>query len=216
MITGFERSARRRHSAAQPGVSDDGTTLIELTVGMVLMGIFMSMFTSAVVMMNSAENKSESVNNSSMQLNQAFLALDKTVRYATAITTPGTGSTTGDWYVEMRTTNTGNASCTQLWVDTNTHILKKRTWLETGAVPNGITPVFTSVASTITNTNNASPAPFALQAPSDTVPFQQLTINLLSVSKSGSTQTPSQSSFTFQAVNSTIPVANPVCSAARQ
>lgn len=216
MIIRLEWWERRRHSAAQRGASDDGTTLIELVVGMVLMGIFMSMFTGAVVMMNSAENKAESVNNSSMQLNQAFLALDRTVRYATAITTPGTGSSTGDWYVEMRTTNTGSASCTQLWVDTAAHMLKKRTWLETGAIPTAITPVFTSIASTITNTNSASPAPFALQAPSDTIPFQQLTISLLSVSKSGSTQTPSQSAFTFQAVNSTIPVANPVCSAARQ
>ena len=61
---------------------DDGTTLVELMVGMVLMSIFLAMFTGAVVMMNGAMNKAQAVNQSASQLNAAFLNVSTTVQYA--------------------------------------------------------------------------------------------------------------------------------------
>ena len=78
---------------------DQGTSLIELIVGMLIMTMFMAMFTSAVILMNRAENKADAVTQTSTQLNQAFLTLDKTVRYAAAISDPGVGTPSGDWYV---------------------------------------------------------------------------------------------------------------------
>ena len=183
--------------------ADDGTTLIELVVGMVIMSIFLGLFTTAIVSMNSAENHTEAVSLSTSQINQAFLTLDKTVRYATAITTPGTG-TLGDWYVELRTTNTGSEVCTQLRIDTQQ--LQRRTWTVTnqvGSAPTAWLPLTSYVA----NGGAAAGAgqPFVLVPPINDTAFQQLKFNLSTLAGGGSAQTTSLSSFTFTAVNSTVP-----------
>jgi type II secretory pathway pseudopilin PulG len=197
---------------------EDGTSLIELVVGMVIMSIFLAMFTGAVVAMNRAENKTESVSLTTSQLNQAYLTLDKTVRYAAAISPPGTG-TSGDWYVELRTTNTGSEVCTQLRVNPDPNLpgtwqLQRRTWtvpLPTGSSPTDWAPVTSYLASG--GTGSGASAPFALKA---VVAYdtnaQQLTFNLSTVSGSGQTQTTSLSSYTFTATNSTIPPpSGPIC-----
>lgn len=201
------RWSRREHLARGVG-NDDGTSLIELVVGMMLMSIFLAMFTGAVVAMNRAENKTEAVSLTSSQLNQAFLTLDKSVRYASAISQPGTGSS-GDWYVELRTTNAGSELCTQLRIDSQQ--LQRRTW-----APGSSPSVWLPLTSYLTNgaaPANGAPVPFVLKpvAPSDTN-VQQLTFNLVTVSGGGSTQTTSNSSFTFTAADSTIPAPpGPVC-----
>ena len=181
---------------------------MELVVGMLIMTIFMGMFTSAVVMMNQATTKAESVNNTSSQLNQAFLALDKTVRYAAAISTPGKGSPSGDWFVELRSTNSGVEVCTQLRLRAavTTQQLERRTWTVTGTTVSNLSS-WKQLASSITNGGVASGTdqPFALNAQSDAVDFQQLTVQLVSTSGAGSTSTTSSSSVTFTAVNSRIP-----------
>lgn len=210
---------------------DQGTSLIELMVGMVLMAIFGSMFTGAVVMMNSAMNKSQAVSLTSSQLNTAFLALDKAapcdaalpgshatcgLRYASAISPPGTGAT-GDWYVEFRTTNnlnSGSEICTQLRIDSQQ--LQQRTWSVTNTVvstPTGWVPIASGI------TNGGAPSgtsqPFLLVPTliASNVNFQQLTINLASLQAgSGVTQTSGLTTVTFTALNSTLPVpAAPIC-----
>lgn len=200
---------------------EEGTSLIELVVGMMLMTIFMGMFTGVVVMMNSAENKAESVNLTSSQLNQAFLTLDKTVRYAAAISPPAKSTTSGDWYVELRTMNTGSEICTQLHLQQASATfpvvpnLEKRTWsVVAGAAVTGSLTNFVPVAPGITNGGAAtgSDQPFVLKIPPANVNFQQLTINLVSLSGSGATRTPSSSAFTVTAYNSTIPAPTaPIC-----
>ena len=75
---------------------DDGTSLIELTVGMLLMSIFLAMFTGAIVMMNSSMNKAQAVNLSASQLNVAFANLDNMVRYAAFVTTPKVSTSSGE------------------------------------------------------------------------------------------------------------------------
>ncbi len=197
---------------------DNGTTLMELVVGMTIMSIFGGMFTTVVVMMNKSESKAEAVNATSAQIDQAFLALDKTVRYAAAISTPAavtaTGPTLGDWYVELRTTNTGSEVCTQFRVDTGTQQLQKRSWSVTSSGVSNLnppesspgTPTFTQVASRIVSPTIAPLASFVLTT--GTV-FQQLTINL--ESPPGPTKTISRSSFTFSAVNSIVPAPAAIC-----
>jgi hypothetical protein len=200
---------------------DDGTLLVDLMVGIVLMSIFMGMFTGAVVMMNKAMTKSIAVNLSSSQLNVAFQNLDKTVRYAAAISAPGisTGTgATGDWYVELRATSTGNEVCTQLRVDIVSQQLQQRKWNVVNAVAS--TPsVWSPIASGISNGGAISGAltqPFYLLPPLSNSLFQQLTVNLISPSGSGSSLTTSSSSFTFTALNSLIPapIALSICSRA--
>ena len=190
--------------------ADDGTTLMELVVGMAIMALFMGMFTGAVVMMNSALNKAQAVNSSSTQLNNAFLALDRTVRYAAAISTPGVGPS-GDSYVEIRTLASGSEKCTQLQADVATKQLRRRTW----DVPLvGGTPAWVPVASEITNgaVTSGADKPFQLKTAGRNVTLQQLAVNLVSSSGFGTAQTPSRSSFSFTALNSTIPVpVAPIC-----
>jgi hypothetical protein len=194
-------------------LSDDrGTSLIEVVVGMLIMTIFMGMFTGAVVIMNSAERKVEAVNNTSTQLNQAFLSLDRTVRYAAAISQPS--SVSGNWYVELLSSNTGTKRCTQYRLDTSTRQLQKRTWTVNSS-PSDLT-VFIPVASNVSNGGGTS-GPFVLTPPASTeVPFQQLVISLKSADAAPA-QTISGTSFGFGAVNSTVaPPSTPVCQEAGQ
>lgn len=192
---------------------DEGTSLIELVVGMMLMAVFLGMFTGAIVMMNSAMNKSQAVNLSATQLNTAFANLDNTVRYAAYISTPGTGTPSGDWYVELRVTNTGSEVCNQLRVDIASQQLQRRTW---DVAPNGTasTPgAWVPISSGISNGNvPAGPTqPFLPGSLANSL-YQQLTINLTTPAGSGSAQTNSTSTFTLTALNSALPApTTPIC-----
>ena len=208
------RPWRSREVALRQRMSrDEGTTLIELMVGMMLMTVFMAMFTGAVVMMNNAMNKSQAVNLTASQLDVAFHNLDSIVRYAAAISTPGVG-TSGDWYVELRTTYTGTQVCTQLRVGITSQQLQRRTWSVVNADASKLTN-WTPISSGISNGGAAGgPAtqPFYLKAPLPTTQFQQLTVNLVAQSGSGRSFTNSTSSFTLTAMNSTVPApTSPIC-----
>jgi hypothetical protein len=189
---------------------DDGTTLIELMVGMVLMSIFLAMFTGAIVMMNSAMNKSQAVNLTASQLNIAFNRLDTLVRYAAVVGTPGVGSV-GDWYVELRTTYSGNPRCTQLRVDSVTQQLQVREWDVPNAVTSRLEPRWVPIASGIVNGRAVSgPAsqPFYLVPMPANMELQQLRFNLAAQSA----QSISKSSFTVTAANSALPLpVSPIC-----
>ncbi len=187
--------------------ADEGTSLMDLVVGMGIMSIFMAMFTGAVVMMNKTQQKSDELGQTSSQLNQAFLMLDRTVRYADAISTPAIG-TSGDWYVELRiptpqADGTTVEKCTQLRVDIAKQQLQRRIWT-VGATPPS---TFAPVASEIINGDSSptSPKPFVPKALSADMAFQRLTINLVSKHGRGTKVTESHSSVTFTAVNSTVP-----------
>lgn len=171
--------------------------------------IFMSMFTGAVVMMNRAVTKTESVTRSASSVNQAFLTLDRTVRYAATINQPAKG-TDGAWYVELRITNTGADFCTQLRIDVARKQLQSRRWQVVGTVASPTDPAFVPLADGITNgTAVAGPnQPFTLLGSAgDAAVYQQLAVKLVSTSGSGPTLTSSQSTLVFTAVNSSIPVA---------
>ncbi len=179
------------------------------------MAIFGGMFTGAVVMMNSAMNKSQAINLTASQLNVAFSNLDNTVRYAAFISTPGLSTgTSRDWYVELQVTNTGSEVCTQLRVDIATQQLQRRTWAMANAVSSNLT-AWAPIASGISNggaVSGAATQPFYLLLPGANTLFQQLTINLISPSGSGSSLTNSTSTFTFTALNSTVPASTtPSC-----
>ena len=185
---------------------DEGTSLIELVVGMMLMAIFLGMFTGAIVMMNSAMNKSQAVNLTASQLNNAFMNLDNTVRYAAFVSTPGVG-TSGDWYVELRVTNTGSEVCSQYRVDIVAQQLQLRTWTVANAAASAPT-AWLPISSNISNGGAAatpSTQPFYLVPPPPNSLYQQLTINLISPAGNGTALTNSKSAFTFTALNSTVP-----------
>jgi type II secretory pathway component PulJ len=181
---------------------DEGVTLMELLVSMTLMTVFGALFTSAILLINKSTNKTQSVTISTASLNQAFLTLDKTVRYAAAITTPAQSTGTGDWYIEMQVTNTGAQQCTQFRLDITSGQLQSRSWSVVNSAASGLTS-WRPLASGFTNGNAAATStdrPFTLTAPTGSVQFPKLGITL--VAKSGTTDaTTSRSAVTFAAVN---------------
>ena len=199
---------RMRRRAAR----DEGTSLIELMVGMMLMLIFMGMFTAAVILMNRSANKVESVSLTSTQVNTAFLKLDRMVRYAAAISAPGNTTSSGDWYVELRTTNTGTEVCTQLRFDIATSQLQKRSWRVSGGTAAGLS-AWTQLAGNITNggaTAGSADQPFVLTPPGSNTDHQRLGINMVSYYGSATNAT-SRSSISFTALNSSPPVPASIC-----
>ena len=186
--------------------SDDaGSTLMELVVGMALMGIFLSIFTTAVFQMGRTINKVDAVTTSADQANQAFLKLDKLVRYASAIATAGR-STSGNWYVEMENTANGPDVCTQLRIDAGTGQLQQRTWTVTTT---GTTAAsswsmlaygITNGAVAVGNVNQPFTVPGGAAAASS--PYQQLTVTLV-VKSGGATSSTTRTKVNFTAINST-------------
>jgi hypothetical protein len=192
---------------------DVGTSLTELVVGMSVMTVFMAIFTGAIFSMSQTVNKVEATTVSSGQTNLAFLTLDKTVRYAAAITPASTcvsstsacvATPSGDWYVELDSTFSGAEVCTQLRVDVAAHQLQQRTWTVTAT--GYTTPTsWKALASNVTNGGAvAGPdqpfsVPAAVAGASST--FQQLTITLIIGSGTSTTST-TRSSTSFTALNS--------------
>ena len=191
---------------------DRGTTLMELLVGMALMAAFMVMFTGAIVLMSRSVNKVEAVAASSDEVNAAFLQLDRTIRYAAAISAVSPPAAGGDWHVEFDTTTTGTEVCTQLRVHAGQ--LQRRSWSVSGTGYSALSP-WTALASNITNGSAAassSDQPFSVPpaAAAASSSFQRLTVTLVASSDS-STPATSRSAMTFTAINSNAGPATSVC-----
>jgi prepilin-type N-terminal cleavage/methylation domain-containing protein len=193
----------------RPAAGDDrGATLLELVVAMAIMVVFLAIFTTTMLMMSRSESKARSVADTANQVNQAFLWFDKSVRYAAAISTPGTGSTTGDWYVEWRNTGTGTEVCTQARLDKASGQLQRRSWQPTATGYSGLTawvPVASGLAST-------SDQPFTSPSTAKgSQVYQQLQVVLTATGGTADAPSTANSSFTFTAVNSSFPVPSGVC-----
>ena len=190
---------------------DEGTSLIELMVGMTLIAVFLAIFTGAILMMTTAMNKSQAVNLASTQLNVAVQNVDEIVRYAAGISRPGVGRS-GDWYVELRSMTRGDEVCTQLRVHVASQQLQRRTW---PANDRAAVSTWLPIASGITNGNapkGPTNQPFWLVPPPATATFQQLTINLAALAGTGPSATTSTSSVTVSALNSRLPApTTPIC-----
>ncbi len=189
-----------------PDFHDDrGTTLAELLVGMAIMTVFMAIFTGCVVSMAKTTSTVEAVTRSSGAVNTVFLRLYKLVRYAAAITDPGTGAS-GDWYVELSTVDadSGNETCTQLQLDVTNHQLRQRAWK-----PATSTLVYDwrTIADNVTNgTNPSDPEDAPFTEPSlpqnAATSFQRLTVRLTAAGPGSQSTTSSRGTMTFTALNS--------------
>ncbi len=189
---------------------DRGTSLAELLVGMLVMTIFMTIFTGAVVSMAKTVTKVDAVTTSTAQVNNAFLQLDKRVRYADAISTigPATG-TSGDTYVELGSVPTAASvqKCSQLRVDLASQKLQLRTWTATGSTTYSDLTGWTPLASSIVplDSSGVGYQPFSTP-PASGAPtvFQRLTVTLVAGTSGASPPTTTRTSFTFTAVNSNV------------
>lgn len=225
--------ALRARQRAVTSTGDAGTTMIEMFTAMILMTICGAVFTGAIVSLFRAANQAQAITGSNQQNNQAYQTLDRTVRYAAAISTPGKSTViggTGDWYVELRNTTDGTERCTQLRLDIATGQLQRRTWKATDVPGSTFQPLAsgltngTAVAGPttqpfylvpITGTPEASAYPSASSAPK-TLRHQILLFNLSAKAGLANQPVSSLSTFTLTALNSSIPVpTGAICQAGR-
>jgi len=206
--------SRLRETFRRAVRSDSGVSLLEMVVGLVIMTIFMSMFTGAVVMMYNASSKSEALADTASQVSIAFNRLDASVRYASAITTPGQSG--DDWYVEWLSTYSGQHDCTQVRLDASAGQLQQRTWaVDSDGTATGVSG-WTPLASGLST--DGSVAPFILSLASDAprpdgmaLPYQQLRFHLIAEATGRTGVTTTTSDVTFTAFNSRPVTMGQVC-----
>jgi prepilin-type N-terminal cleavage/methylation domain-containing protein len=197
---------------------DSGFTMIEIVVVMVIMTVVLIIFTSGITQAFSAENKNDTAASAENQLVVAFQRLDKEVRYASAISSPGTQA--GDPVVEFLSpdlTSTTNSTCTQVRLHTSTGQLQQRTWTQgaVGATPTptgwqqlassviAATPKATASAGSTSTSTVVVVAPFATIGPNPTQQFQRLEVAVNVTFGVNQNATTKQSDITFTAVNTT-------------
>jgi prepilin-type N-terminal cleavage/methylation domain-containing protein len=210
--------ARLRARFATVADGDTGFTMIEIVVVMVIMTVVLIIFTSGITQAFSAENKNDTAASAEGQLVVAFQRLDEEVRYASAISSPGTQS--GDPVVEFLSPYLGSATdniCTELRLHTSTGQLQQRTWTQ-GAVGSTPTPkawqqlassvvagtptAVASAGSTSTSTVVVV-APFATIGPNPVQQFQRLEVAVTAKFGVNQNATTKQSDITFTSINTT-------------
>jgi type II secretory pathway pseudopilin PulG len=169
-------------------------TLIEVMVTLSIMGLVMMIFTTSVVQMFRAANKSESIAEAQKQINIMFLRLDKEIRYASAISVPVLD--TNGWHVRYLKTDvqTETPTCNELRLGAAA-ALEYREWVYDASPGTAWTVLASSVA--------APPdgQPFTRLAPGVTADVYQLRLALVATSGTGETATRSDTAVTFSALN---------------
>jgi hypothetical protein len=120
-------TAPLRRRVSRPAVGDDaGTTLAELMVALALTMVVTAVFITAIVALYQVSNVTNAREIAQAQVHMAFVRVDRQIRYAAGITTPG--QVGADWYAEYVTTNTGPAICGQLRLNAAAEQLQWRSW----------------------------------------------------------------------------------------
>jgi prepilin-type N-terminal cleavage/methylation domain-containing protein len=108
--------------------NDDGLTLVELLVSTLIFAIILTIITASIITMLEQERKQTSQTNNLDAARNVIEMLDHQVRYANAVSTPGTG-TDGSFYVEFRTGNSNlQQTCTQWRYVPVGGAMQYRTW----------------------------------------------------------------------------------------
>lgn len=180
-------------------------TLAELMVAMAVTSVVMVLATAGIVGMYRTTNRADVLSSEMTQLQTAFQLLDRSVRYATAISQPNaTATSAGDWYVEWSSDAGTTTVCSQLRLDAASGLLQRRSE-QTAGQPTG----WTTVASFL-----VPAAPFTLQSASTSgYPHQRLTVDVTVRPSAGSSQLARRSQFSFTALNTSLATASAgVCS----
>jgi Tfp pilus assembly protein PilW len=119
--------------------SDEGTTLVEMLVVTIIFTLILAIITSAIITMDKQSQRENGLANNLDASRKVLTMLDHSVRYANAITLPGTG-TDGSYYVEWQTGNAGQQqTCTQWrYVPTGGKV-QFRSWLVPLTTPATVT-----------------------------------------------------------------------------
>ncbi len=186
---------RRAARPAAPGGTDGdaGVTLMEVTVAMSVMAVATSLAVAGVVHVFGTSNRAEALVVAQGQAHNAFVRLDRDIRYASGISRPGQAN--GSQYVEYTLTNTDVTTCTQLRLTGSTGLLQSRS-RRSGEV---VGP-WQTLASHVT-----TPRGFTRTLATDEgAPHQQLDVLLTLQAGAGATTSRRQSSYSFAALNTSI------------
>jgi prepilin-type N-terminal cleavage/methylation domain-containing protein len=182
---------------------DEGVTLIELVVSLTIMAVMMTIFTTGVLQMYQAANKTESLATAQEQLNTVFLRLDKVVRYAAWISDTVRNGDRFD--VRMLTTNADGQQCYGLRLNSTENVLLITGWALSDA-PTISTYAGTTIWTTLA-TNVDAPAgvmPFE-RVPADAVQnFDRLQLTLEATSGTNTSRTRTDTSVRFTALNTSL------------
>ncbi|GAB3135356.1 PulJ/GspJ family protein [Marisediminicola antarctica] len=133
--------ARRRQAATRPQTTDreSGFTLIELMVAMGIFTVLVAILLLSVSQLARGTVRVQVTAQSTTEVLLVFQNLDRQIRYADAINTPGSGAS-GDRYVEFRTPAASApgrvTTCTQWRLHKDDGTIQSRRWTDgPAAVP---------------------------------------------------------------------------------
>jgi prepilin-type N-terminal cleavage/methylation domain-containing protein len=139
-----------------PSNHDEGFTLVELVIAVGVFAIFLGVVLTSIISLTKASTQTQVTARSSSAELALFSRLDHQIRYADSINFPGTGSPSGDRYIEFRTpapsTTAGITLCTQWRFDPTAHTIQSRRWNDTVGTVAGNTwdTLLTNVATDVT------------------------------------------------------------------
>ncbi len=112
-----------RIMASDRGEADGerGDTLIELMIVMIIFTLIIGIVTTAIVTMMRQVDKQSGLDSNLGNARKAIETLDGQIRFANAITTPGTGAS-GDQYVEFQTLETNLVGQPQVCTQWRYHV----------------------------------------------------------------------------------------------
>jgi len=160
---------------------DAGFTMTELLTSMFIFAVIISIFLAGMVSMTSSTVRAQDVSDAGDSVRLAFQTLDKQIRYADSINSPGVGSS-GAHYVEFLTSAQEDGLlplCTQWRYDPTAATLSYRTWRD---APTGTVSEWRMVADDMRNDlSGATPdKPFVLLFAASAQLRQELVVSLSS------------------------------------
>jgi prepilin-type N-terminal cleavage/methylation domain-containing protein len=188
-----------RLRAARDAGDDSGLTLIEMVVAITVLSVAMILFTGGMIQIYTNLNKTESLSGVQAQLNEAFLRLDKEIRYASSIGAPDAEAP--DYYIRYLITNTGSPTCVELKLDGTAKKLLRRNWTHTTGTP-AVTawlPLATNVTAT---------TPFVVNDAMGPRLTPQLVVRVRAANGAAGDATSRATEVTFTALNATGGVAD--------
>lgn len=188
---------RQKVSRRRQEPDEEGLSLIELVVAMMIFSVVLAIYFGALISMANTTTRARSSVDASDALRATFNTLDHQVRYATSINRPVKGGS-GAWYVEFEATNLPIGPpkmCYQWRLDPSTKVISYRTWDEGGVTVGA----WKGVAWDVEAPGGGSPFVFAEATP-DILLAQTLTVNLQVMGQSG--QVLGQQGTSFVARNS--------------
>lgn len=151
---------RRRLQAVRDN-REAGVSIMELIISMLIFSFVLVVFMGAIVSMVRATSRNQVVSDTSTQLRTVYQRLDKEVRYASDINTPGTSG--GNIYIEYwmpASAATGQSTCVQWRYVAASKELQRRSWLQ--GDPSSVTPWITMVTRLRNDLSQSTQQPFVV------------------------------------------------------